>query len=380
MSIAKPHNPYTPAESAAVRQPLEKASLLPPHAYSDEKIYHSEVDVMRRSWIAAAHVSEIPDNGSYLARELLGEPLLLSRDHGGKVRVMSNVCRHRNSLLVKGSGRCGPEDKLRCPYHHWTYRIDGQLESAPFMQKTEGYQVSDIRLPEIRFEIWQGFIFVNVDGTAASLTPQLAELDAVLSDYHIDQLQCVDFTRYPVNWSWKVTMENFSEAYHQIAIHPQTIEPYFPARHADYEGNGGAPFSLMRLTGAQPADPNGPFPVISTLTEKGRQEVVVINVYPLFHVLIEPSGVYWLDWNLRKLDDHDIIWKLLVPAATKSLPDFEKRKELVYDFLKEVWAEDIGACTGVQHGVGAYHARAGRMSYMERAVHQFHNWLLDQYA
>ena len=372
--------PYTSEELAAVRQPLSKASLLPPRAYCDPAIYALEVKrVFQHNWIAAAHISQLSENGSYLSRDVGGEPILLTRDGRGTIRALSNVCRHRNSLVTRMTGQCTRAERVSCPYHSWTYALDGSLVGTQFMQQTEDFSKDKVRLPEAKVEIWKGFIFVNVDGQAAPLGPQLKALDKVLARYPFEDFVCVELESYPVQWNWKVSLENFSEAYHQIAIHPKTAEPYVPAHLAQYPANDGGPYSVFH----QPLNPAIPwdsaFPAIEGLSEEDKRDNLVVNVYPMLHLLVDASAAAWLDWNVRSVNDHDLVWRVLVPKSTAELPDFQQRAGKMLSMFSPVWVEDMEACRGVQRGAAAGMARSGRMSYMERAVHEFQNWLVNQF-
>jgi len=99
----------------------------------------------------------------------------------------------------------------------------------------------------------------------------------------------------------------------------------------------------------------------------------------MFHLLVDAAAIAFLDWDIRGPRDHKIIWKLLVPRSTYELPNFEERKAEFLKALMPVWIEDEYACKGVAAGVGSRSAQAGRLSWMERTVHQFQNWIVDQY-
>jgi len=120
-------------------------------------------------------------------------------------------------------------------------------------------------------------------------------------------------------------------------------------------------------------------PPIDGLPEFYYRTAIVVNVYPNFHLLIDSSMAMWLDWDIRAVDDHDLVWRLVVPRSTIELPDFETRKQDLHQALKPVWVEDEFACNGHARGVQSRFAEQGRMSWMEKSLHQFHNWLLDQY-
>lgn len=363
---------------AAVRRPLEDASLLPVNCYSDPAFHAFETEqVFMRTWQAVGRIDQVAEPGQYFTRELFGEPIVVVRDDAGTIHALSNVCRHRGRQVVEGSGTCKTK-RLTCPYHAWSYALNGQLAGAPHMEKTRGFDPKDWHLPHLGIDIWQGFIFVNFDRDAAPLSPRLKTLDTLLAKYDMANMGCVDFERYQGQWNWKGTLDNFSEAYHQPPIHTDTFEPWCPANLAVYEDVDG-PYNLFYM----PTGDNRPFPTtlppLEGLPEHYYSTAIVINVFPHFHLLIDSSSAMWLDWDIRGVEDHDLIWKLVAPRATLALPDFEARKQELHTALKPVWVEDEFACLGHARGVRSRFAQQGRPSFMEKSLHQFHNWLLDQY-
>ena len=137
-----------------------------PSFYTDPRVLAAEERaVFLSSWLCLGREDEISEPGAYLTREVLGEPLILTRSSKTRIRALSNVCRHRGSRLVDGQGTT---KRFTCPYHAWTYGLDGRLVRAPLI---EG-DLTDCNLPEFPVETWMGWIFVNLDGTARPLSEQ----------------------------------------------------------------------------------------------------------------------------------------------------------------------------------------------------------------
>ena len=128
-------------------------------------------------------------------------PLVISRDLDGELHALSRVCAHRSMPVVDGSGSA---TRFVCPYHKWTYELDGQLRSAPMMQGAEGFSTSDCRLPEIQLEVWNGFVFVNADESAAPLSTQLTGLSAHIKNYDFASLRITETLDFPSPWNWKI--------------------------------------------------------------------------------------------------------------------------------------------------------------------------------
>lgn len=367
------HDFASAEQVAAVRRPLNQAALLPASFYADARSHAFDVEkLFMRHWLPVAHVSELAEPGSYLSREMFGEPILLTCDKEGTIHAFSNVCRHRNRVIVDGKGVC--KGTLTCPYHGWSYGLDGSLKGAPFMQQAENFDKLDYHLPRLGLDIWQGFVFINFDVEAPLLSPQLKTLDKVLDPLKMAEMACMDFDRYQAPWNWKATLDNFTEAYHQPTIHAG-IDPLVPGRTAVYDDVDG-PYNLFWI----PAAPGASFqPVLPEMQDAIFDGLVVVNVFPLFHLLIDPSAIMWLDWDIRGVNDHDLIWCMLVPNASTQIDDFDAKKQELYGYVKQVWDEDVFACAGVAKGASSRFTAQGRLCPQEKSLYQLHNWLIDQY-
>lgn len=370
---------FSDEEVAAVRRPLSQASFLPPRIYSSAEIFTFEKTVMfRKTWLPLCHASQISEPGSYIARQLFDEPVIALRDRDGNIRVFSNVCRHRNALLTRpGAGVCKGR-RLTCPYHGWVYGLDGKLIAAPFMDQTDTFAKGDIGLPEVRFEIWHGFVMVNFDGEAPSLLKQLEPFEPKVAPYRFEDMVAIEFRRTTVAWNWKISLENFSEAYHQPFIHPDTFDGHFPATLATYEDVEG-PYGMFWMHQKNNELPPFLVPPVEGMPEQYYRAYSVVNVYPLLHIFTDASIPLWMDWNITEKDSHELIWYMMVPKSRLADADEEALKMEFRAIMEPILLEDVEVCEAVGAGVRSELAQAGRPSHMEKTVHQFHNWLLDQY-
>jgi phenylpropionate dioxygenase-like ring-hydroxylating dioxygenase large terminal subunit len=216
-----------------VRKPLLQAETLPPWCYTSDKFYQREVErIWRKAWNFLGHVAQVSKPGDYLALEFAGVPLLIVRDKDDVVRAFANSCRHRGSaLLDEGTGRCR---SLICPYHSWTYNLDGTLAGAPEMQKTEDFDRSKNGLIPIRLETWGGFMFVCFDETAAPLSTWLGGLPEKLACYRPEDMVLTRRRVHDMDCNWKLFVENAKESYHIATVHKATINKYASVRSAGY--------------------------------------------------------------------------------------------------------------------------------------------------
>lgn len=365
-------------EIAQVRLPLERASLLPPRVYSNDTIYELEKRrLFTRSWLPVCHVSQLPTTGSYVTRVLADEPVIAVRDKDKKVNVMSNVCRHRASILLDGHGQC-EANRLICRYHSWTYRLDGQLIGAPHMDQVDGFDKSTIRLQHFNSEIWHGFVFVNLDSQAPPMNAQLSTLGDKIAPYQFDKMTAVEVIRRSLPWNWKVSLENFSESYHQIAVHTKTVQPYNPASLVQYHESDG-PYCIFFSPQKPDITPPPPLvPVIENMPQSYYKGTNIFDVFPYFHVLAESSFALWFDLEVRSEHQTDAVWYMLVPSDKLNDQNMTALTEEFRHIFGPVLDEDYAACHGVGVGSRSRVAQPGRLSHMERSIHQFQNWWLDK--
>jgi phenylpropionate dioxygenase-like ring-hydroxylating dioxygenase large terminal subunit len=367
----------TAAEIAAVRRPLPEASLLPARVYADPHIFQLERErIFAKGWIPVCHISQLAQPRSYVTRHLVGEAIIAVRGRDGEVRVMSNVCRHRNTTLLRGCGTV-QGTRIICPYHGWAYGLDGQLLTAPHMDQVSHFVKEDIRLPQFRSEIWHGFLFVNLDGNAPSLGAQIAGIEPAIAPYQFETMEAVEIRRRTVPWNWKVSLENFSEAYHQPLVHAKTVDHEFPAHMAEYCDVTG-PYGLFWIYQRNREVVPTFFPPAAGMPEEFLRRVTVFNIYPVMHALTDAATPLVLDFNVKSPTEHELVWTVLTPEGTLTSPDVAQKIEQFKSFIEPILTEDIGVCTGVGEGVQSRFVEPGRLSHMEKTIHQFHNWWLDR--
>lgn len=206
----------------------ERATSLPAAFYTSAAFLEVEHDeLLRKEWMCIGHVDEVRSPGDFFTTEILGEELLITRLTDGAVQVLSNVCRHRGNRVAEGSGSA---KRFTCPYHLWTYDSGGALVHAPLMDQRPMFDKAQCPLPVFASEIWNGWLFVNLDGAASPLVSRLGGLQDVVSNYHPDERFLVFLEEDEWACNWKALFENFMEGYHLSAIHPETLHPVTPTR------------------------------------------------------------------------------------------------------------------------------------------------------
>ena len=188
--------------------------------YTDPAVLELErMRIFRRSWQYVGREDELPEPGSFRATTVADVPVVLVRDESGTLRAFLNVCRHRGSLVCEGSGK---RATLQCPYHAWTYRLDGSLRSAPRLAQESDADEAELGLVALPLDTWGPLVFVNPDPEAGPLSEFLGDLPVRVSNAGVDlaSLRFLQRSESEVACNWKIAVENFLECYHCQVAHP----------------------------------------------------------------------------------------------------------------------------------------------------------------
>ena len=243
------------------------------------------------------------------------------------------------------------------------------------MQGVDALPHLENSLKKLHFEIWHGFIFVNISGNAPALRPQLRSLEELASPYCFEEMKCLDFQNFDCDWNWKTSLDNFSEAMHQPLVHPEA-NPLVPSVNAQYFETDG-PYSYFFLPTRNGEVSPGSMPTIAGLGDAAQRRLVVLNIYPTFHLLIDRNSMFWLDFDIRSVEHHQMNWRFLAPATTFKRPTFAAELDELRPLMLEIMNQDVRICRKVRDGIHSRLAEPGRLSLMERVMHQFHNFILD---
>ena len=211
---------------------IDPLRALPAEAYR-KPAHLFEVDgVWRNGWVFVATSDEVVEPGDFVAVDLGGQPVIVLRNQDGELAALSNMCAHRGTLLVEGSGNT---KRFQCPYHAWTYRDDGSLLSVPHASRDDVNRDQHC-LPQFRCEEWQGLVFVSMNSEVESLEERFAHLDKIAQEAKLGELHHWTSERDTEEWNanWKLVVSNAMESYHLFKVHPETLEPFTPTAGAYY--------------------------------------------------------------------------------------------------------------------------------------------------
>jgi len=381
--------PMTTLES--VRKPLADAVGMPNAVYTDDELFEVERDhVLGATWAALGFTSDLPVNGFAKPVDFMGLPLAIMRNRDGEYKVFHNVCSHRGMILLTEETEV--EGMVRCPYHSWTYDLNGNLKGTPHIggvgvHKAEGFACEKHGLREVRSHVWGGMVFINLSGDAKPFEEHIEPLIQRWSDFcgkdgwdnlHIaptgSQMQL------EVNCNWKLAIENYCEAYHLPWVHP-SLNTYSPLDqhynliiNEDMSGQGSYTYNLSEVAGTRlPRFPSWP--------EDRLRQAEYVSLYPNVMLGMQADHFFAIILEPRKKDVTVENLRLFYVGEEACGDEYAASRHSQLEAWKVVFGEDIFAVEGMQAGRQSPGFTGGVFSpVLDGPTHHFHGWVADKYA
>ncbi len=368
-----------------VKHPLSSSLSLPPLCYSDEKWLERETRrIFDRGWVAVGREDRWAQAGDFVALDLAGVPLVVLRDRHGRLRAWANSCRHRGMKLLCGEGR---RKVVVCPFHGWTYGLDGALISAPRMESGDpdspgspDFDPAGFALVEFRLECRDGFVFVCLDPEQRSLADWLGDFSEMHQPWALAEWVSARVRTFEVACNWKLFIEVFNEYYHLPCVHPDSLagaylEPdppgavlgQYTTQFGVTRGSGGL-LNENRRQGLPPAPHLRGRDLIGTrytwvypnLTfSAGFDSLSMYQAYPLGAARCR------------------VVQTIAFPRASTERDDFAAGAEAYYRRIDKALAEDLSILRRQQAGLTSRFARQGRFSDLEASVGNFACWYAE---
>ena len=345
-------------------------------AYTDPRWF--DVDqraVLARSWQWVCHGERLREAGAYVTATIADRPICVVRGHDGVLRAFYNVCKHRAHALLSGAGTTV---RITCPYHAWTYELDGRLRRARHTEHLHDFEPGNICLDSVQVEEFCGFVYVNLDPKSAPLAAQSGALSREIAEFapDVEALTFAHRLRYDIRSNWKNVIDNFLECYH------------CPVSHRD--------FCTLVDMDSYKVTTHGIYS--SHMADAGKS---ANSAYPVDGATVRTHAVWWLWPNtclMRYPGRGNLIVMHVVPAGperTLETYDFyfetaepvEAEREAIRYLDEVLQAEDIALVESVQRGMATPAFEQGRIVHdpagsgmSEHAVHHFHGLVLDAYA
>ncbi len=358
-----------------VAQPFERARAMPKSVYTSEEFLQAELkNVFRQDWFCVTRADALANPGDYTTLELAGQPIMVIRDGDGSLRAQSNVCLHRMSTLLEGSGNTR---SIVCPYHAWTYNLDGSLRGAPAMTRNEAFCKDALGLPQVRCEEWKGWVMITLNPDAPSVADRLSGVDDLIGDFGMENYTQTFFETHRWNTNWKVLAENFMESYHLPVCHADTIgglskleEMVCPPGEAAFNYHWIYKEPHFTLANAHPSN--------TRLKGDRRRMTFLLAIYPSLLITLTPGYFWYLSLHPHGAGQVDIRFGGGMSPEFVNDVQAQSHFEAVKALLDEVNEEDRGCTEKVYRGLCSDMAAPGHLSHLERPNFDFARYLNDR--
>ena len=367
----------------AIRQLDQLEPTLPSHYYYDEAHHKLELErIWYRQWLCVGRSDKVPATGDYQVVEVGNQSVVITRDEQAQLRAFHNTCRHRGSILCEQQSGSFRRGRIVCPYHAWTYALNGELQSTPWRLGDGDFDTTKFSLYDVAVGEWAGFIFINLDPQAGAFDPSvLGELPARFANWHLADSVTAHTIVTDLACNWKVFCDNFSECYHCPGVHPElcSIVPlYGQAIAGANQLQTGATNVSPLADGAVTWTMSGKtdLPWFEGITDEQRTAGHTFGVF-------RPTGylVAHVDYarvvHMLPLGPEttrlQVSW--MFPSATLDDPHYSLEKTI--EFGELVVRQDGRACELNQKGLRSNRHESGVLVAQEIGVHEFHLWVRE---
>jgi glycine betaine catabolism A len=362
---------------------------LPSSWYRDERVFALEKErIFCREWVCVGREEELLDAGAFRVLEVAGESVLLVRNRERRLGAFYNVCRHRGTRLCRPAPPGAPghaplgggiaAGRITCPYHQWTYDLDGRLLAAPWLSSERGFDKTRFSLYPVGVECWGGFVFLHLTpAQAVPLARQLGAIPARIARYPLGALRIGHTIRYEVAANWKILCENYNECYHCAGVHPELCQ-VVPA----FREHGGANLDWERgiphRPGAYTFTASGTTRrrVFPALNEDERVRHKGELVYPNLFLSLACDHVAAFILEPRGAAHTAITCHFLFESCELDKDDFDHRD--ASDFWDLVNRQDWAICEAVQQGISARVHERGYYAPMEDFSLDIRRYVLER--
>src|SRR5438874_3911978 len=345
--------------------PLDQASTIPATWYTDKRIFALEqAIVFSSSWHFAARVDQLTNAGDYVTTEIAGEPIVIVRGSDDQIRGFFNACRHHAAAVMTEPAGNAPQ--MRCPYHGWTYSLDGELKGTPDFNDVCNFNRAENGLLPIETAIWEQWVFARIEKASgdATLDQFLGDLVNQFRPFDISSLHWFERRAYTLNCNWKVFVDNYLDGgYHVPHLHKGLDSVLDYSR---YTIENGERFCLQSS------------PIVSGDDEevgsvRSGQRALYYWLYPNFMINLY-EGV--MDTNLIRpitVDRTQVIFDFYFTDVSETAREHNRASVEIGERIQQ---EDLDICESVQRGLGSRAYKAGRLSVRREAgEHLFHRLL-----
>jgi len=360
---------------AGARVPFEQAHAMPKSVYTSEYFLQQELEtIFKKEWFCAGRASSLAKPGDYTTLELAGQPIMVIRDKEGTLRAQSNVCLHRMSTLLQGRGN---RSAIVCPYHAWTYNLNGSLRAAPAMDLNESFCKDQLKLPTVRCEEWLGWIMVSLNPNALPVAQLLADVEGMIEDFQFETYSELFFETHVWDTNWKVLAENFMESYHLPVCHAGTIGGL--SKLSEMDCPPGLPtFNYHTILKDDSLKIALAHPDNTRIEGDRRRTTYLFAIYPSLLITLTPGYFWYLSLHPKGVGQVQIYFGGGMSPEFVNDQNAQDSFAQLKTLLDDVNVEDKGCTEKVYQGLCSDLAKPGPLSHLERPNYDFAQYLVQQ--
>jgi Rieske 2Fe-2S family protein len=354
-------------------------NTLPARYYVEPALFERELEAVHlRMWLCAGRAEQITAPGAYFVRRIGGANVVILRGENGAVAAFHNVCRHRGTILCKEpEGRLS--GRISCPYHAWSFALDGRLLSAPHMEQVEGFRLEDYPLKPVAAGLWDGHVFIHLAAAPRPLEEHLAELPAKFRPWRMEELRRVERRVYSVKANWKLLLQNYSECLHCPIAHPllQKLSHYLsganePPRPSYLGGRMDLRDGIQTLS----MDGSSGRSCLRELPEDERRRVYFYALLPNLLLSLHPD--YMLTCTLwpQAVDRTEVICEWHFHPDAMARPGFDPRSAI--EFWDLTNRQDWELTELAHEGIASRGYEPGPYSNREELLHAIDRFALER--
>jgi phenylpropionate dioxygenase-like ring-hydroxylating dioxygenase large terminal subunit len=361
----------TGSDFGAVERELTQASHAPGGYYSSPGFFQQELNrSFLRDWLFVARAEELPNAGDYLTLSIADQPIVVTRKATGELSTFCNMCAHRGAEVASGRGNTRD---FKCPYHGWTYDIEGRLISAPFMRESDGFNAEACRLKPLRSAVWDSNLFVSFNPDPPDFATTIERLAHEFGVFRMHDCRTAHRIVTELDCNWKLAVENLMDYYHVGVLHAKTF-----GHRVNWQSGAVSLFKdggyHMWYTG-QASTPNGKALLGSFpwLADKPEGFSCVACFPPNLCIFARFDCVKLSSVLPRGHDRCSLITYHLFPAEFFALPNFEDVRKIYETYQIEIFEEDRSMIESLQRAMASPIFVPGRMSVAEKQIHNYIN-------
>jgi Rieske 2Fe-2S family protein len=348
------------------------AQTLPGRYYVSEDIFRAEAErIFCERWVCVGRAAQIANPGAYVLAQIAGESIIVVRGRDGAIRAFFNVCRHRGTRICTEQ-RGQFTGSIQCPYHAWTYGLDGQLIAARHMRETPGFDQQDYPLHVAAIAEWEGFLFLNLSARPEPFERAFAPLIDKFTRWHLSELCLAGQVEYDVQANWKMIVQNYSECYHCSLIHPELVQLSSPTSGRNDLTEGpflGGYMDMYESVGSMTVDGRTRQPPLGEVAGADLNHVYYYSIFPNMLLSLHPdyamAHTLWPQGPGRT----KIVCEWYFDSHTVTQPGFDASDAI--GFWDITNRQDWRVCELSQLGVGSRAYTPGPYAHAESLLHAF---------